>query len=300
MKKSTSNNINLKLELIKAQAEANGSDTAKIKVITYDGTIELPEVDIVLIADGNALFKNVNTPIYKTKTGKNGYTIIDIVNNKDEKNTIKCRLFNEENISQSINISFYNELPILKIDSVYNINHTFAENEPSICWHGAFFYIKTKGGHDNGSLTWSADNEPSAFSFENISKSEVKVTITNEIKKENILTCIDSITQESIDFSIKIKKYVLISHNEVNYKDLINKAKSHNILKKLDYDLLFREWGIMSTYQGWGKDKEYWTAEHNQLLSKVYIYNLDRGSSHNVKMNDYKLNYLFTADATPL
>ncbi|MEQ4922136.1 hypothetical protein [Proteus hauseri] len=299
MKKANQENIALKLELIKPQAEANGADAVQIRAVTYDKITEVtvPETDIVLIVDGNALFKNTNAPIYKTKTGDDGSIIIDVVNNRIEKNIIECHLFDSNEISQFVNISFYNEIPVLAIDSIYNINHTFSEGEPSICWDGAYFYIATKGG--SGNLTWSVNNEPASFLFENISENKVKVTIKNEIKKENILTCVDSITHECINFSLKIKKHALISTSKVDYKDLIKNAKAHEIFKKIDYDLLFREWGSISSYPEWEKDNEYWTDEHNQLLNTVYIYNLDTGTSHNVKMNDYKLNYLFTVGATP-
>ncbi|WP_413492394.1 hypothetical protein [Morganella psychrotolerans] len=292
--------IKLDLEIIKGHAESSPSDFAKIKVKTTNrGNNEnIADISVICKVNGSAIFKESNSPILKTKTNEVGEVAIHITNSKSENNIVEVYLFDMPDIKENASISFHDEITPIKISHVTNINHTFNKGEPSIAWVGAYFYIETTGGL--GKVEWHFDESDFLLiENEDEDKNKSKVTILKEIKSVLTLVGTDDITNEKVTFNLNIKKFILMSEKNVKYKDLLINKDAYDILDKMSYELLYQEWGKISSYPGWGDNEEYWTEKHNTLLGTVYIFNLDTGFYHNVKMSDYMLKFLFIAGKSP-
>lgn len=301
MKNSLSTNepmIYIKVNIVKNNAAANGSETNIVIATTEDanGNI-IGNIDVVFKTDGNALFRENQLPTYRVTTDAEGLATVNIINDseKNEINTVSICVFNNPEQSKKVNVKFHKTYKKFEISSVININHTLESNQPTIAWAGASFSIVTHGGSED--ISWAIQGEESGIILTTDGKKIATVEIVNEPRGPRLLVCEDNITGEFLIYTFEIKYFLLHSEHPNKYRFILEEMPAIKMQDRIIYNELFKQWGKMSSYIGWGMDEEYWTSEHNNLFARVY--NLDTGRDREIAIDLHSLNYIFNAVGDP-
>ncbi|WP_413492396.1 Ig-like domain-containing protein [Morganella psychrotolerans] len=275
-------------------AQANGYSENIVEAYFIESETQEPatKLDVSFRVDGNATIKESNGPFFRTSTDGNGKAIIHITNTAPEKVTVDVAVIDDPNQKESTQVTFLASSDKLKITSVYNRNHTFTAEQPTIAWTAASFIIETNGG--SGDLKWAISGAVAEAEVESLNNYSAGVTIKSHPYQPVKITVTDNITKEQDEFSFFIKLYIEPS---LDIRRTLNQAISQHgefLLSPFDYMELHKEWGDITVFPEWSlgtgpepKESEetdadvnvaeFWTSEY-QHLGKATVANIKDGT----------------------
>lgn len=253
---------------------ANGNEQNIITAIVtdVDGN-PVANIDIVFEVNGSALFKDNESQILRATTPNDGRLDIGLINpyEADETNEVIAFLFENQDVKQVVDVHFHKTWAALSIASVYNKNKTLVAGQPTIAWCGAEFSILTTGG--SGQVSWSYIEDGTLELHEEGAILTVK--ISQPFFGEKILTCVDTVTQETFSYFFNITDLLFLINTQESYRNFIATQKTSVFPDRAKYRELFKQWGQLSAFSGWPAGGEYWTSEYNLL--NAWAANADTG-----------------------
>ncbi len=264
----------LTLSVKQDNSTANGNDENIITatVTDVDGH-PVANIDIVFEVNGSAFFKDNESQILRATTSDDGHLDISLVNTSeaDETNEVTAFLFENQDVKQVVDVHFHKAWAALNISSIYNKNKTLVAGQPTIAWCGAEFSILTDGG--SGQVSWSY-NDDGTLELHG-EGAILTVKILQPFFGEKVLTCVDTVTQETIGYSFNITDLLFLVNTPESYSNFITTKKTSVFPDRAKFKELFTQWGQLSAFSDWPVGGEYWTSEYDSL--SAWAANADTG-----------------------
>ena len=283
------------MRVVNNNAQANGAEANLVEIYVYESETMLPasKLSLVIKVDGNATIKESNTPVYSTVTDGNGRASVNITNTVVELVNVEAYVLDDPNQKASTSVTFIQAHDVIKISKVYNRNHTFSAEQPTIAWIGASFTIETSGG--SGKLEWSVLGSTAEVEVEPMSDStKAGVTIKAHPYQATRIVVTDTLTGDKDEFVFFIKLFIVPNvDKQVHLSHAISEHGDY-MLSLFNYQDLYKEWGDLTVYPQWvfssyntesdqkstAVDEDFWTNEHN--LVEATVANIKDGTSHDV------------------
>ncbi|MEQ4922138.1 hypothetical protein [Proteus hauseri] len=295
-------NFIITMRVTQNNVQANGVSANIVEAYFFESETMLPAIklDVVFLTDGNAIIKESNSPLFRTSTDGNGKAIIHITNSIPESIMVKTYILDDPNQKETMQVTFLPASDKLKISSIYNRNHTFTMEQPTIAWSGASFAIETVGG--SGDLTWKVEGIKSEIDVEALNNYSAGVTIISHPYRTVKIVVTDNITGDKDDFSFFIKLYIEPSLDKKRTLSQAINLHTDDLLSPMNYMTLNKEWGDLTVYPEWSlgigpeptildnndsnvetdavNPAEFWTNEYSHL-GKATVANIKDGTIRN-------------------
>ena len=238
--------VDVKLVVISDNAVANGQANNVVEIIVTDKLTEqfLSGIEVNCSVSGSAqiVYGQSNT------TNSQGSAIVAISDSTEEDVIVTVNVLDK---TVSTTISFTEQEEPIKISRVYNVNKEFEVGGPTVAWRGAEFYIEAVGG--SGHYEWSITDGPNALYISETNGNRVTLkfsdTTSAQAKQTYKITLVDG--SQTIDYIFTINLFFI----EFEHWEFYESQEKYPSLEELTQ--LYREWGAMSIYDGWGGEKHY-------------------------------------------